>query len=83
MLSVKGKHYIVDCEGMHHLCLACRRYGNETTGCVEQMKSIVDTGNKDATCDLSNGHETNDFLQVNKGPWSMVPKTIKTKNAKG
>lgn len=37
MFSIKGKHYKMEYDGLHMLCLECGRYGHEIARCVDKL----------------------------------------------
>lgn len=55
MFSIKGKHYKMEYEGYHPLCLFCGRFRHETSRCMAKDKCDVEMGNKESGCMQVNG----------------------------
>lgn len=41
MFSIKGRHYKVEHEGLHILCLSCGRFGHHAEVCGEKKEILM------------------------------------------
>lgn len=79
MFAIKGKHYKVEYEGLHLLCLGVDIYGHDTTMCGIKMQVGRETSSKegDIVKDIGKVQDLKD-IQF-KGAWNVVKKPKRTR----
>ncbi|MCH81759.1 hypothetical protein A2U01_0002551 [Trifolium medium] len=78
MFELKERHYKVEYEGLHLLCLACGRFGHYSDGCPDMVKPVVDGG---ATRE-SNADGGVKGGQMLEQPWTVVQKPKRNRKGK-
>lgn len=82
MFSVKGRHYKVEYEGLHLLCLSCGRFGHSTRGCPDTKVLQSDVKERRGTEGKSQGvHNEDDGVKA-YGTWMVVQKTRRMRKQK-
>lgn len=84
MFSIKGRHFKVEYEGLHTLCLKCGMYGHIVEGCeVQYVKGNSKYGENMFGSNGSNDIVAKDGEQGNqKGHWTIVQKTKRGRRGK-
>ncbi|PNY14274.1 hypothetical protein L195_g010950 [Trifolium pratense] len=77
MFELKGRHYKVEYEGLHLLCLKCGRYDHLSEVCPEKLK--VNGGSTGSTIIGTGGEMTE---QIVEGPWTVVHKPRRARKGK-
>jgi hypothetical protein len=78
MFELKGRHYKVEYEGLHLLCLVCGRFGHYSEGCSNKVKHIVDGGSIKESNEVGGVHGG----QMLEQPWTVVQKPKRTRKGK-
>lgn len=71
MFAIKGRHYKIEYEGLHLLCLNCGRFGHYKVDCADQtgIKDISATvGVRKLLCD---GSEPMASVAKEDGSWTI------------
>jgi hypothetical protein len=78
---LKGRHYKVEYEGLHLLCLACGRFDHYSNGCPNKSKPASGSeGSGSNTGGAVGGGEKKG--EKEEGPWIVVKKQRKPRKAK-
>jgi hypothetical protein len=78
MFELKGRHYKVEYEGLHLLCLKCGRYDHLSAVCPEKLKTT--DGSTGGGTNIGIGGETTE--QIVEGPWTVVHKPRRARKGK-
>lgn len=81
MFSIKGRHYKVEYEGLHLLCLSCGKYGHFPKNCPHKKYD-----DQDKLGSMTNDQNTveesiikSKSQDVIRGPWMVVNKSRRRK----
>ncbi|PNY12330.1 hypothetical protein L195_g008959 [Trifolium pratense] len=73
MFQIKDRHYKVEYEGLHMLCLACGTLGHYKEGCVAKVNNTAWNGEQATENARKEG--PGNTTSVQEGPWKVVQKT--------
>jgi hypothetical protein len=82
MFSIKGRHYKVEYEGLHLLCLNCGKFGHYKEGC--EVKECARGGGVEVRDENGEPKESSKTLAASDatGPWMVVQKTRRPRRVK-
>jgi hypothetical protein len=78
MFELKGRHYKVEYEGLHLLCLSCGRFDHYLGGCPNKPKPTTASGESEP----SNGGGGGKPGDAVEGPWTVVQKQRRPRKGK-
>jgi hypothetical protein len=78
MFELKGRHYKVEYEGLHLLCLACGRFDHYSGECANKPKPASNGGG--VVPSVEGGGEK--VGNAREGPWTVVQKTRRPRKGK-
>lgn len=74
MFAIKGRHYKIEYEDFHLICLICGCFGHYKDGCADQ-RGIQDTSVAEGVRKLlDDGSEPMVNVTKENGPWTIVHK---------
>ncbi|PNY13535.1 hypothetical protein L195_g010191 [Trifolium pratense] len=78
MFELKGRHYKVEYEGLHLLCLSCGRFDHYLGGCSNKPKPVSDGGGVGSRVG-GGGEKEGDTVEE---PWTVVQKPRRPRKGK-
>ncbi|XP_058763130.1 uncharacterized protein LOC131636537 [Vicia villosa] len=75
MFSIKGRHYKIEYEGLHRLCMICGRFGHVKDGCGEFQVAHTPRDDGNTIVQKVNDGAANEKPTREDGPWVVVQKT--------
>ncbi|CAK8562379.1 unnamed protein product [Lathyrus sativus] len=74
MFSIKGKHYKVEYEGFHLLCLTCGRFRRHVKVCGEKKEVTMMEEGLNESIIIGDSNKSDKTLMDNLGPYLVVQK---------
>ncbi|KAI5387821.1 hypothetical protein KIW84_073785 [Lathyrus oleraceus] len=79
MFFIKGRHYKVEYEGIHLLCISCGRFGHHVEVCSEKKEVVRMEKYVEEIVIVGGEKQIHNSMKENLGPWVVVHKVRKAR----